>query len=389
MPTCCRDAVSFTIEAHAGLHDRGQCPVTFPIPQALPPGKALKLCVEAPDGSCGTEVAVQFCPACAICDCTASLIVDDLPAGQTRRYRAHIVDAPGAGAPGVEVVRATGQVDFRVAGELFTSYLHHTKVARPYCYPVIGPGGVEMTNCGPGDHVHHRSLYIAQGEVNGHDNWSELKGHARTVCDEVTVASQGPVFGSLMASNYWASEGGQPLLAENVVLTVWHLPAEHRVMDWDITWTAAYGGVFFGDTKEAGTLSVRVAEQLEARYTGLITNAYGGVTEAETWGKRAPWCDYSGMLKGQPCGIAILDHPDNFRYPTYWHVRDYGLFTANQWGIHEFTGDWSQRGDHALPAGQSLRFRFRLLIHAGDVQAGRVADSFHNWAHPPQVTIAE
>ena len=390
MPSCCPEAESFTIELNAGLHDRRLCPVSLTLSRDLPPGKTLQLCEEAPDGSCGAEVPVQYCGACSACGPAVALILAELPAGRTRRYRAHIVDAAArVAAPGVAVTaQPAGQVDFRVSGEPFTSYVHHTKVARPYCYPVVGPGGVEMTNCGPADHVHHRSLYIAQGEVNGHDNWSELEGHARTVNREIAITSQGPVCGALVARNDWVTAGGEPLLQERVRLTVWNLPAEHRLMDWDITWTAAYGGVFFGDTKEAGTLSVRVAEQLEARHTGLITNGYGGVTEAETWGRRAPWCDYSGTLKGQAVGLSIFDHPDNFRYPTYWHVRDYGLFTANQWGLHGFTGDWSQRGDHALPPGQSLHFQFRVFIHAGDVQAARVADRFHDWAHPPHVTIA-
>ena len=33
------------------------------------------------------------------------------------------------------------------------------------------------------------------------------------------------------------------LLAETTRLTVYHLPGEARMMDWDLTWTAAYGGV--------------------------------------------------------------------------------------------------------------------------------------------------
>ena len=61
----------------------------------------------------------------------------------------------------------------------------------------------------------------------------------------------------------------------------------------------------------------------------------------------------SGWVIG---GIAIFDHPENLRYPTTWHVRNYGLFTANQWGIHDFTGDWSQRGDLTLEEGDALTF---------------------------------
>ena len=42
-------------------------------------------------------------------------------------------------------------------------------------------------------------------------------------------------------------------------------------------------------------------------------------------------------------GIAILNHPASFRYPTYWHVRDYGLFAANPFGLHDFK--WGENKD--------------------------------------------
>jgi len=320
-----------------------------------------------------------------------TFVLEELAAGQTKRLSAEVIDAPpccsGNGGEGVALTHVPGErVDVAIGGQPFTRYVFKAGLARPYCYPVFGPGGVEMTNCGPADHIHHRSLYIAQGEVNGHDNWSELEGHACTVNKSVSILSQGAM-GALQATADWVTKAGQPLLEERVCLCTYALPEHLRVLDWDITWVACYGGVFFGDTKEAGTLSVRVNEQLEGRHTGRITNAYGGVTESETWGKRAPWCDYSGEVDGRKVGLAIFDHPENLRYPTYWHVRDYGLFTANQWGIHDFTGDWSQRGDYALPRGRQLRFRFRLYIHEGDVTEGEVAERFHDWATPPSVSV--
>jgi hypothetical protein len=53
----------------------------------------------------------------------------------------------------------------------------------------------------------------------------------------------------------------------------------------------------FGDTKEAGLISVRVASSMEGkREQGLIENAFGGRREPETWGKPSPWCHYSGPV---------------------------------------------------------------------------------------------
>ncbi len=42
---------------------------------------------------------------------------------------------------------------------------------------------------------------------------------------------------------------------------------------------------------------------------GKIENAYGGTSGKENWGKKAPWCDYSGPVKDRFVGITIMDHP--------------------------------------------------------------------------------
>src|SRR4029079_7586012 len=79
-----------------------------------------------------------------------------------------------------------------IAGRPFTTYRYLPKgefpiKARPFFYPVLGPGGVNMTRHFPmrkdvdgdkTDHPHHRGLWVAFGDVNGTDNWSEEKNHA-------------------------------------------------------------------------------------------------------------------------------------------------------------------------------------------------------------------
>ena len=69
----------------------------------------------------------------------------------------------------------------------------------------------------------------------------------------------------------------------------------------------------------------------KAAGTGHIVQSTG-VRDGATWGKRAEWCDYYGPVEGQVVGIAIFDHPSNPAHPTWWHVRDYGLFAANPFG---------------------------------------------------------
>jgi hypothetical protein len=90
------------------------------------------------------------------------------------------------------------------------------------------------------------------------------------------------------------------------------------------------------------------------------------------WGKPSNWCDYSGEIAGEKVGVAILDHPDNPRHPVRWHARGYGLFAANPWGLSVFTNDKTQNGAMTLDPGKSLRYRYRVIIHPGDVKDANI-----------------
>ena len=109
-----------------------------------------------------------------------------------------------------------------------------------------------------------------------------------------------------------------------------------------------------------------------------------GQTNAEAWGKAAAWCDYHGPVKDNVVGIAVMNHPSSFRYPTYWHVRTYGLFAANPFGLSYFTKAAKNAGDFTVEAGQSITLNYRVLIHKGDEQEGRVAEVFRAYAATPE-----
>jgi hypothetical protein len=158
------------------------------------------------------------------------------------------------------------------------------------------------------------------------------------------------------------------------------------LFDYDVTYLASEGDVTLGDTKE-GTMAIRLAESMRLKpnehYVGqpagtIVTST--GLRDGETWGKRAAWVDYHGLVKGQRMGVAILDHPLNPRHPTWWHVRDYGLFAANPFGIHDFERKPAGTGNLRIPAGEKLTFRYRFVLHRGDEQQARIAELFQDYA---------
>ncbi len=133
---------------------------------------------------------------------------------------------------------------------------------------------------------------------------------------------------------------------------------------------------------------LRVASSMDVKSKtnsgGKIVNAEG-LTDDAAWGKRLPWVDYTGPVEGKTVGIAILNHPDSFRYPTTWHVRTYGLFAANPFGWHDF--GQAKPGTYVLPKGESIRFRYRILLHAGDTAGANLPAEFQGYAQPPRVVV--
>ena len=329
--------------------------------------------------------------------CRVHWIVDSLAAGQRRTYRLTEAVAAARG-PEVELGEEPGgKIQVRIGGELFTNYHCGDGVPRPVLYPVIGPFGQGVTRAYPmeevegdvTDHVHHRSIWVAWGDVNGSDNWSETPEAGRVAQRQLDSLGGGAAFGWVASRNDWLDAAGKKLMEDATLYRFYNTPASMRLVDLEVAFHAGEGPVRFGDTKEGGFCSVRVAPSMNGDVAGRIETAFGGIGEPECWGKRAHWCDYSGPVAGHTVGIAIFDHPGNVNHPTYWHVRDYGLMTANPFGLSHFVGDQNADGSYVLPAGAAMTFRYRILVHAGNAAEGGVKNRYLDWVYPPATEVVE
>jgi hypothetical protein len=327
-----------------------------------------------------------------------SWVEHGLEKGASRSYEAVFSDGESSAKGDGGVVLNTdtaGRVDVSIGGELFTSYLYGPEWNRPYFHPVIGPYGDPVTRGFPmiedvpgetTDHIHHRGVWVAYGQVNNVDNWGEAEGSGHTVHREFSVLEAGPVYGRAVAVSDWVTPDRDKVVLRETRDMTFHNTGPSRLVDIDLTLTAAGEDVLFGDTKEGGLFSLRVATSMDVSSGGRLESSFGGVNEKEIWGKRAQWCDYSGPVNGKIAGVTCFDHPKSFRHPIYWHARDYGLMCANPFGISTFEGEGDSEG-YTLPAGQSLVFRNRMYVHKGDATEGKVAEKYLNYAVPPTVTV--
>jgi len=284
------------------------------------------------------------------------------------------------------------RIEVRVDGKPVTEYIPDDG-PKPYFFPVIGPSDAAMTRAFPMkkvegekiDHPHQRSLWFTHGSVNKVDFWSELPSHGRIVETSRPTIVGGRAMGEIRTTDDWLDSSGKKVCEDERVVRIYATrPA--RVLDFDVTLKATAGPVTFGDTKE-GMFGVRVATSMDvtSKKGGKIRNAEG-LEDKEAWGKPSPWVDYTGPVDGKTVGVAILNHPSSFRFPTTWHVRDYGLFAANPFGWHDFGQKTS--GEYVLPAGELIRFRYRVILHDGDTSSAAIPAAFQAYeAAEPKVVI--
>lgn len=287
----------------------------------------------------------------------------------------------------VKFTQHDASIDVSVDGKPFTTYHFDEKTdpqfKRPYFFPVLAADGTELTSdqtkVAGGDHPHHRSFYVAHGNVNGADHWSlQLKDKQP---QQRHLGFDKLENGTIVERLAWDTADLKSVLL-NESRTIRFFTFEDGSRGVDLTVALMPAGkepVTLGDTKEAGLCSVRVATAIAKSAT--LTNSQGKTGEKDIWGKPADWCDTSGTIDGKLYGIAIFDHPTNPRHPTQWHARQYGLMTANPFGLHDY--DKSQpkgAGDMKLAPEKPTTFRYRVVFHAGDAKSAKLDEKYATFA---------
>lgn len=307
---------------------------------------------------------------------------------------------PAKPANSVTLVRKDSEkkVEVLVDGELFTAYLYPNTIEKPVLYPIKSAKGNDITRGYPlaprpgerVDHPHHIGLWFNYGDVNGLDFWNnsdaipadKKASYGSIVHTGILKAKEGKGKAELEVGMDWVTSTGEVLLKEKTMF-VFSVEGNKRVIDRITTLTAQSKEVALTDNKE-GMLGIRVARQLEhpsdkpeiftdaagiatavpslnnEGVTGLYRSSAGKEGDA-VWGTRGNWVDLSGKINGEKIDLAIIDHPANPGFPTYWHARGYGLFAANPLGQKALSGG-KEELNYKIAPGKSATFRYRIVV---------------------------
>lgn len=319
-----------------------------------------------------------------------------------------------AAEPTVEFVKGDDRIDVVIGGRPFTSYRHGPGLTKPVLVPVRTPSGIEVSRRyplvempgGSMDHPHHEGIFFAVDLVNGVRFWKNTDPPPQIRHAKITEMTGGAGEGKLSAVSHWRDDNGKTLLEENrtMLFSAGRHDGEYAI-DMSIDLKAVDDAVQFEDIEE-GMFAIRVSDYLKesdssktlrpgdsvpdesVEGTGRYFSSNGDETAKNAWGKRARWVALQGVRKGKVVGVAILNHPASINYPTYWHVRKYGLFSANPLGQGDFQRQMPKkyRKNKVVPLnlrlerGETAHFRFLVIVYEGIRTAEQIDKRFREFA---------
>jgi len=281
---------------------------------------------------------------------------------------------------------AKGEFRVLIDGKEAIVYQYGDQNDMAHYYPVRSPSGKSMTVQKTDPYPHHRSFWFAdrvslegqrqvsfysalysKKDKNDPDSpYADRIRHVEFVKEE-TNGSEATVDAQLV----WEMDLGKtPVLDELRRMRVVALGEGEYFFDLTFTVTATYGNVTFtSDWVHYAWPYIRMNKQFNVQDGGgTITSSEGGVNQKETNGKPARWMDYSSTVDGETEGMAVFSHPDN-GYPHKWLTRDYGTFGPRR-------TDEKSGKPFTLKKGESIEQRVGVLVHRGDVKAGKVAERY-------------
>jgi hypothetical protein len=298
-------------------------------------------------------------------------------------------------------------------GKPFTEYLYSDTLMKPILFPVTAANGTQVTRGFPlvpragesTDHPHQTGFWFNYGNVNGLDFWgngswipdSSKSRYGTIRFRKISKIRNRHSKGSLSLSHDWLDFKGNKILEEQTDF-LFSAGPDYRIIDRITKITANSEIVTFPDTKE-GAFAIRVAKFLEvpSAEARVFLDSDGHATEVpanterevsgnylssegiegvKVWGTRAKWMKLYGRIGQDTVSLVFMDHPGNPNYPTYWHARDYGLFSANPFGVKDFTAG-KDSFNFKMKKGEAVTFRHRLYIRSGN--AFPAADIEKNW----------
>jgi len=329
---------------------------------------------------------------------TASFVLRDLKAGESEHLR--IMDDTKKSLPvtgGVELTRVQNRLEIKIRGkQVFSFVAEPGSLPSPdikpvflrggYIHPVYTPKGKIVTDDYPSDHYHHHGIWFAwtKTEFEGKhpDFWNVGDGTGRVDFEKVGKTLSGPVYAEFTSfQKYVALTGETPktVLNEDWDVRVYNVGSEpYYVFDIVATQECASASPLILEEYRYGGMGVRGnREWKDKTKVSFLTSE--GKTRDDGNATRGRWCHIGGTVDGQLVGIAVLDHPSNFRAPEPLRIHPDDPY---------FNYAPSQMGRFQIDPGKKYVMRYRFVVSDGPPDAKLLDRLWKDYANPPKAQVA-
>lgn len=263
------------------------------------------------------------------------------------------------------------KIEFKVNGNLFTSYIFSVDEKYPFFFPVNGPSNASVTSMRNANYPHHSSLFFGCDRVNGGNYWQEGLERGQIISLRADILESGGEKAIVENECIWRRPGADAPVKDKRTITVTAPSKNKFIIDFDITMEMLLDVTILKTNHSL--FSGRMDPDLAVINGGTMINAEGETGESGTFGKRSAWMDYSGKRMGGTEGMAILQHPSNAWFPSPWFTRDYGFFSPTPMY-------WPENDENILlKKGKKLNLRYRVIVHTGDYIEAKIADEFEKY----------
>ena len=375
------------VTVEAGAHDRRDTVVSFVLPRRPKPGEyALR------------DASGRLTPLQVGADGRATFVLAELKAGSAARFR-FVGKRPGRESPpeAVRLSKGGGRLTVSVNGRRLLDYVMRGELpsadVKPvfrrggYLHPVLTPSGRAVTDDYPPDHFHHHGIWFAwtktEFEGRAPDFWNMGDGTGTVEFVSLDGVWGGRVHGGFKSRHRHVDLSGR---SPKVVLEeVWEVtaygvgggPQPYFVFDLVSTQACASTSPLVLSEYRYGGMGFRGHRDWKGK-----DNAFFLTSEGKDRGNghatRARWCHVGGRVRGQLAGLAILDHPSNFRSPQPMRIHPDDPF---------FNFAPPQLGKFEIVPGEPYVSLYRFVVADGPPDATEIERLWRDYANPPRVTV--
>ena len=258
----------------------------------------------------------------------------------------------------------------------------------PHIWPLYSPSGKNMLVQQTEPYPHHRSFYVADtvkldgkrevsvynafysGQSIGTESFGPpFRDHIRH--DKFTRLEAKGSRAVIRIRLIWEMDGDKRVLEEQQNLVIHSLGKGEYLIDMTFELIAAFGNVeFVSDDVHYAWPFIRIHSRFSGENGGSLVADNGANGEANTNMKTARWIDYSNTVDGITEGLAMFQFPDGKEHR--WLTREYGIFGPRR-------PDEQSGKPFMLKKGETITQWVGILVHSGDVKAGRVAQRYKQY----------